>query len=246
MLVLSIGSLLVLVVGAANRDSYNRSDPDAIFNGFFPVWGVVLLILSCKNEPTDRRVERTFFFRLFSSGRSLRFGRIFSRMSSSSNDGAWRIFIDGIKAKNWWPWAAQKTRPNYGRIFLAQAARANTSLPHRVLPRVVPTNGNELTRAKFVREKFSIRIELRLKLRNDVNVVRSFLCCSDDNENVLYSYSWWISVQNNKRKAERSILFVSCVRGRSDGSISQRERERERCSSDEWKEKKKNNDSSTI
>jgi hypothetical protein len=28
------------------RDTYNRYDPDSIFNGFFPVWGVVILILS--------------------------------------------------------------------------------------------------------------------------------------------------------------------------------------------------------
>ena len=30
------------------RDSFNRDDPDSTFNGFFPHWGVVILILSGK------------------------------------------------------------------------------------------------------------------------------------------------------------------------------------------------------
>lgn len=30
------------------RDHYNRFDPDATLNGFFPFWGIVLLLLSCK------------------------------------------------------------------------------------------------------------------------------------------------------------------------------------------------------
>ena len=30
------------------RDGYNRYDPDSTLNGFFPFWGVVLLLLSCK------------------------------------------------------------------------------------------------------------------------------------------------------------------------------------------------------
>jgi hypothetical protein len=30
------------------RDGYNRYDPDSTLNGFFPFWGVLLLLLSCK------------------------------------------------------------------------------------------------------------------------------------------------------------------------------------------------------
>lgn len=33
----------------SERDGYNRFDPDSTLNGFFPFWGVVLLILSCKS-----------------------------------------------------------------------------------------------------------------------------------------------------------------------------------------------------
>lgn len=30
------------------RDGYNRFDPDATLNGFFPFWGIMLLLVSCK------------------------------------------------------------------------------------------------------------------------------------------------------------------------------------------------------
>ena len=30
------------------RDGYNRYDPDSTLNGFFPFWGVILFLLSCK------------------------------------------------------------------------------------------------------------------------------------------------------------------------------------------------------
>jgi hypothetical protein len=31
------------------RDGYNRFDPDSTLNGFFPFWGIVLLLISCKS-----------------------------------------------------------------------------------------------------------------------------------------------------------------------------------------------------
>ncbi len=34
---------------SSERDGYNRFDPDSTLNGFFPFWGVVLLLLSCKS-----------------------------------------------------------------------------------------------------------------------------------------------------------------------------------------------------
>ena len=30
------------------RDGYNRYDPDSTLNGFFPFWGILLLLISCK------------------------------------------------------------------------------------------------------------------------------------------------------------------------------------------------------
>jgi len=30
------------------RDGYNRYDPDSTLNGFFPFWGILLLLLSRK------------------------------------------------------------------------------------------------------------------------------------------------------------------------------------------------------
>jgi hypothetical protein len=31
---------------ALNRDSYGRADPNALLNGFFPAWAIILLCLS--------------------------------------------------------------------------------------------------------------------------------------------------------------------------------------------------------
>lgn len=31
------------------RDGYHRYDPDSTLNGFFPFWGILLLLLSCKS-----------------------------------------------------------------------------------------------------------------------------------------------------------------------------------------------------
>ncbi len=33
---------------SSERDGYSRYDPDSTLNGFFPFWGVLLLLLSCK------------------------------------------------------------------------------------------------------------------------------------------------------------------------------------------------------
>ncbi len=33
---------------ALTRDHFGRSDPDALLNGFFPVWAVIQFLIACK------------------------------------------------------------------------------------------------------------------------------------------------------------------------------------------------------
>lgn len=61
---------------ASVRDGYNRYDPDATLNGFFPFWGIVLLLFSCK----------------FHIGFFPDFMFIISNLSSRLPDDCWRWF----------------------------------------------------------------------------------------------------------------------------------------------------------
>ena len=49
---------------ALNRDHLGREDPDALLNGFFPVWAAIQFLVACKLLHNERkRRHSNFYFR---------------------------------------------------------------------------------------------------------------------------------------------------------------------------------------
>jgi hypothetical protein len=40
------------------RDHFGRTDPDALLNGFFPVWAVIQFLIACKYQKENNKKTR--------------------------------------------------------------------------------------------------------------------------------------------------------------------------------------------